>query len=73
MTSPTSRRGSRDLDGPRARLPVTDGYVGCPRRGLVDILECFVCPFSQGLSGEHSERVLCVWTRSLPTVGGWEA
>lgn len=42
-------------------LAVSDGFVSCPRRGLVDVLECFVCGFGRGLSGGTDERLLCAW------------
>ena len=48
---------------------VVDGMVACPRRGRVDIIDCFLCPESRGLSGEHEERVVCAWTGQVAETG----
>jgi len=40
-------------------LGVEEGQVVCPRRGLVDIERCWVCPAFDGLSTGHYEGVVC--------------
>jgi hypothetical protein len=67
MTNETRRTRGRNPDARFARLLVTDGQLACPRRGRVDIVQCFICPLSGGLSGEHVERVLCAASSFVPT------
>ncbi|HET7169234.1 MAG TPA: hypothetical protein VFI69_08520 [Candidatus Limnocylindrales bacterium] len=53
-------------------LTVEAGQVVCPRRGLVDLEVCWVCPAYRGLSTGHFEGVLCSTGASLmSTVGSW--
>jgi hypothetical protein len=52
------RRHSRS-PGRNRLLPVEAGQVVCPRRGMVDIERCWVCPAYEGLSAGASEGVLC--------------
>lgn len=40
-------------------LAVEGGQVLCPRRGVVDIEGCWVCPAYQGMSGGPMGGVLC--------------
>ena len=40
-------------------LEVQDGQVVCPRRGIVDMERCWVCPAYDGLSGGRLEGVVC--------------
>jgi hypothetical protein len=46
---------------PALRRQVLEGRVACPGRGWVDVVACFTCPYSGGLSVEHEERVVCTW------------
>ena len=49
-------------------LPVEAGQVVCPRRGSVDIEECWVCPDYRGLGTGRVETLVCgVSTTSLAT------
>ena len=52
------RRVARSRSRDRV-LPVEEGQVPCPRRGLVDIELCWVCPAYDGLSAGMSEGVVC--------------
>jgi hypothetical protein len=47
-----------------ARRPIHEGQVACPRRGTVDVVECFGCRFSDGLTTDHIERVMCRWSEA---------
>ena len=40
-------------------LPVEAGQVVCPRRGIVDLERCWVCPAYVGLGTGHHEGVIC--------------
>ena len=40
-------------------LRIDEGRVACPRRGPVDITDCWVCPEYLGLSTGHVEALLC--------------
>lgn len=40
-------------------LVVEAGQVMCPRRGIVDVEDCWICPAYRGLSGGRIERILC--------------
>jgi hypothetical protein len=51
-------RPSRRLTNQRV-LAVEDGQVLCPRRGVVDIEGCWVCPAYLGMSGEAMDGVVC--------------
>ena len=45
---------------PRERvLAVDDGQVVCPRRGIVDLDECWGCPAYRGLTTGPREGVIC--------------
>jgi hypothetical protein len=41
---------------------VADGYVQCPWRGGVDVVECFACVDGAGLTTEHVEMIACTWS-----------
>jgi hypothetical protein len=46
--------------GPAERaLRVEAGTVVCPRRGPVDIQDCWMCPEYRGLSDGRVESLLC--------------
>jgi hypothetical protein len=51
------RRSERT--SPRITLAVEAGQVVCPRRGIVDVERCWVCPAYDGLSTGHIEGVIC--------------
>lgn len=40
-------------------LEVEAGQVVCPRRGIVDVERCWVCPAYDGLSAGRIEGVVC--------------
>ncbi len=40
-------------------LAVEAGQVMCPRRGIVDIEDCWVCPAYRGLTGGQVEGLAC--------------
>jgi hypothetical protein len=40
-------------------LRIEAGEVVCPRRGIVDIEDCWVCPQYRGLSQGHTESMMC--------------
>lgn len=40
-------------------LAVEGGQVTCPRRGVVDIERCWMCPAYGGLSETYAEGVVC--------------
>jgi hypothetical protein len=40
-------------------LAVEAGEVMCPRRGIVDIEDCWVCPAYRGLTGGQVEGLAC--------------
>jgi hypothetical protein len=45
---------------PRERvLAVEGGQVVCPRRGIVDLEMCWVCPAYRGLTTGPREGVIC--------------
>jgi hypothetical protein len=63
------RRRSRSWSRDRI-LAVEEGQVICPRRGLVAIERCWVCPAYDGLSAGHIEGVVCRWSLSDSIVLG---
>jgi hypothetical protein len=40
-------------------LAVEAGQVNCPRRGVVDLECCWVCPAYDGFSGGRPEGLVC--------------
>jgi hypothetical protein len=54
---PRARRASRPAN--ERILAVEAGQVVCPRRGIVDIAECWLCPAYLGMSGGHVEGLVC--------------
>ena len=40
-------------------LAVEAGQVMCPRRGIVDIEDCWMCPAYRGLTGGQIEGLAC--------------
>ena len=40
-------------------LAVEAGRVMCPRQGVVDIEQCWMCPAYAGLSETYAEGVVC--------------
>ena len=51
-------RRARDQHRDRV-LAVEAGQVMCPRRGVVDIERCWMCPAYGGLSETYAEGVVC--------------
>jgi hypothetical protein len=41
------------------RLPVDEGRVVCPQRGVVDVGRCLGCASYRGFRDGHRERLLC--------------
>lgn len=51
---------SHRMRPPRERvLAVEGGQVVCPRRGIVDLEMCWVCPAYRGLTSSLREGVIC--------------
>ena len=50
-------------------LAVEDGEVVCPRRGVVDLELCWVCPAYGGLSGGRVQGVICTMNLSDLAIG----
>ena len=51
---------SQRIRAPRERVLAVDaGQVVCPRRGIVDLDLCWVCPAYRGLSTGRREGVIC--------------
>ena len=55
----SARTESGRRDRAERALRVEAGHVVCPRRGLVDIQECWSCPEYRGLSDRRVESLLC--------------
>jgi hypothetical protein len=47
------------LDPAERALRVEAGQVVCPRRGVVDIETCWICPDYRGLTDGGSEYLVC--------------
>jgi hypothetical protein len=52
-------------------LRVEAGQVVCPRRGLVDIEACWMCPDYRGLTDGRSESVVCGLTEEALASAVW--
>lgn len=52
-------------------LIVEAGQVMCPRRGIVDIADCWTCPAYRGLSGGRFEGVVCSTEHMFLPFRGW--
>jgi len=53
-------RSHRQPRRPNERiLTVEAGQVRCPRRGIVDIEDCWICPAYRGLTGGQGEGLAC--------------
>lgn len=46
-------------------LAVDEGQIVCPRRGLVDIEACWICPSYRGMSSGRVEGLLCATESTL--------
>jgi hypothetical protein len=53
------RIGPRRRDSAERALRVEAGEVVCPRQGVADIEDCWVCPSYRGLSEGRSAWVIC--------------
>lgn len=63
---------------PRARPPrervlaIEAGQVVCPRRGIVDLERCWVCPAYRGLTTGRREGLICgTEPVFMPVAGPW--
>ena len=57
---------------PRERvLAVEGGQVVCPRRGMVDLEMCWVCPAYRGLTTGPREGVICGTEPFLSVATRW--
>lgn len=54
---PNRRSRSREQD--ERILAVEAGQVVCPRRGIVDLEYCFICPSYRGFREGHVEALVC--------------
>ncbi len=52
-------------------LRVEAGEVVCPRRGLVDIEDCWICPDYRGLSDGRVESLMCGLTEETLASAYW--
>ena len=52
-------------------LRVEAGQVVCPRRGVVDIEACWICPDYRGLTEGGSESVICGLTQESLASAVW--
>ena len=59
------------LDPMERALRVEAGQVVCPRRGLVDIEACWMCPDYRGLTDGPSESVICGLTEESLATAVW--
>ena len=59
------------LDPMERALRVEAGQVVCPRRGLVDIEACWMCPDYRGLTDGRSESVVCGLTEEALASAVW--
>jgi hypothetical protein len=59
MTLPPDPDGRTAAAPAAVRRRVRAGFVECPRRGRVDVVVCFGCPLSLGLTTGPSEQLLC--------------
>ena len=59
------------LDPMERALRVEAGQVVCPRRGLVDIEACWICPDYRGLTDGRSESVVCGLTDEALASAAW--
>ena len=51
-------------------LSVEAGRLMCPRRGIVDIEDCWICPAYRGMGGGPVEGLICSTAPvSLPFAG----
>jgi len=63
---------SHRMRPPRERvLAVEDGQVVCPRRGVVDLEMCWVCPAYRGLTTGLREGVICGTEPFLSITARW--
>jgi hypothetical protein len=54
------KRRPRLEDRDERVLAVEAGQVVCPRRGIVDIEDCFICESYRGFREGHIEGMVCV-------------
>lgn len=67
----TARTNRWRLDRAERALRVEAGQVVCPRRGLVDIEACWICPDYRGLTDGRSESVICGLTEESLASAVW--
>jgi hypothetical protein len=46
-------------------LPVDEGEVACPRRGIIDLELCFLCPRFRGFHEGITEGLVCSYESVL--------
>ena len=52
-------------------LRVQFGQVSCPRRGLVDVADCWVCPEYRGMADGRVESLMCGLTDDSVASAFW--
>lgn len=63
---------SHRMRPPRERvLAVESGQVVCPRRGIVDLEMCWICPAYGGLTAGPREGVVCGAEPFLSVASVW--
>lgn len=76
----SAHRYGRRRDPSERAIPIEAGQVICPRKGILDIEACWVCPEYRGLSDGHVESLICglseeslasvVWAIDRPPIAG---
>jgi hypothetical protein len=59
------------LDPAERALRVEAGQVVCPRRGVVDIEACWICPDYRGLTDGRSEYLVCSLSQESLATAVW--
>ncbi len=62
-----SSHRSRPTNRDEQLLRVEAGRVGCPRRGVIDLELCFVCPHFSGFQEGITEDLVCGY-ESVPGI-----
>ena len=67
----SARSSTGRLDRTERALRVEAGQVVCPRRGLVDIEDCWICPHYRGLWDGRVESLICGLTEESLASAFW--
>ena len=61
----------RRTGGRERALTIEAGQVVCPRRGIVDIEDCWICPNYRGLTTGRTESLVCGLTSESIASAMW--